>query len=106
MNKKELVDTVINRLASINTSVNRKETEVVLNKMIEVIKEQVVAGDEVTLKDFGTFSLVKHQARRGVNPVTGQEMIIGEKTFPKFKAGKGWQEMVDNRPAMSHSSAQ
>ena len=55
----------------------------------------------MTLKDFGTFTLVHHRERRGFNPVTGEEMMISGRTFPKFRPGKGWVEMVGAERAAS-----
>jgi nucleoid DNA-binding protein len=92
MNKKELIDTVLERVAS--PELARRDAELLLNTLLDVIKERVAQGDEVTLKDFGTFTLLHRQARRGVNPATGLEMVIEGRTQPKFRPGKGWLEMV------------
>lgn len=97
MNKKELIDTVLNR--AVLPGLPRRDAEHLLNTLLDVIKERVSAGDEVTLKDFGTFTLLHRQARRGVNPSTGQEMVIESKTLPKFRPGKGWLDMVDVKGA-------
>ncbi len=92
MNKKELIEATLER--STLTSLSKKEAELLLNTLIDVIKESVANGSEVTLKDFGTFTLVHHRERRGFNPVTGEEMMISGRTFPKFRPGKGWVEMA------------
>jgi nucleoid DNA-binding protein len=97
MNKKELIEATLQRV-SLN-AVSKKEAELLLNTLIEVIKENVARGDEVTLKDFGTFTLVHHRERRGFNPVTGEAMQISGRTFPKFRPGKGWVEMVGESKA-------
>ncbi len=92
MNKKELIEKTLER-ARLSEMV-RRDAEVLLNHMIEVIKESVVKGEEVTLKDFGTFTVAHHKERRGYNPVTGQEMLISSRTLPKFRPGKGWVDML------------
>ncbi|MBY0518017.1 MAG: HU family DNA-binding protein [Bacteriovoracaceae bacterium] len=99
MNKKELIEATLSRVQL--PSVSKKETEILLNTLIDVIKENVANGSEVTLKDFGTFTLVHHRERRGFNPVTGEEMMISSRTFPKFRPGKGWVEMVGNEKSLS-----
>lgn len=93
MNKKELVDAALARAGA--AGLPRKEAEFLLNTLLDVIKEKVVEGEEVTLKDFGTFTRLVRQARRGVNPATGDEMLISERVLPKFRPGKGWIEMLD-----------
>lgn len=95
MNKKELIDTVLTRATL--PELHRKDAEMLLNTLLDVIKERVSSGDEVTLKDFGTFTLLHRQARRGVNPATGHEMVIAEKTLPKFRPGKGWVDMLGEK---------
>lgn len=97
MNKKELIEATLERVEL--KSLSKKDAELLLNGLIEVIKENVARGDEVTLKDFGTFTLVHHRERRGFNPMTGQAMQIGGRTFPKFRPGKGWVEMVGDSAA-------
>lgn len=92
MNKKELIEKTLERARL--SEIVRRDAETLLNHMIEVIKESVVKGEEVTLKDFGTFTVAHHKERRGYNPVTGQEMIISSRTLPKFRPGKGWVEML------------
>jgi len=99
MNKKELIEATLTR-AGLN-DFSKKDAEVLLNTLIDVIKENVASGGEVTLKDFGTFTLVHHRERRGFNPVTGQEMMISGRTFPKFRPGKGWVTMVGEERSAS-----
>lgn len=100
MNKKELIEKTLERARL--SEIVRRDAEILLNYMIEVIKESVVKGEEVTLKDFGTFTVAHHKERRGYNPVTGQEMLISSRTLPKFRPGKGWVEML----GMVHSDTQ
>jgi DNA-binding protein HU-beta len=92
MNKKELIEKTLDRVKI--QDLVRKDAEILLNQLIEVIKESVAQGEEVTLKDFGTFTVAHHKERRGYNPVTGQEMLIAPRILPKFRPGKGWVEMV------------
>ena len=99
MNKKELIEATLSRAALAEFS--KKDAEVLLNTLIDVIKENVAQGGEVTLKDFGTFTLVHHRERRGFNPVTGEQMLISSRTFPKFKPGKGWVSMVGEERSVS-----
>jgi nucleoid DNA-binding protein len=99
MNKKELLDAVADRV--VGEGLARKDAELLLNTLLDVIKDQVAHGTEVTLKDFGTFTLLHRQSRRGVNPATGDEMVIEGRTLPKFRPGKGWMEMVGENQAIS-----
>ncbi len=99
MNKKELIEATLSRAGLAEFS--KRDAETLLNTLMDVIKENVANGSEVTLKDFGTFTLVHHRERRGFNPVTGEEMLISGRTFPKFRPGKGWVSMVGEERAVS-----
>jgi len=67
----------------------RKKAEEAVEKMTEIIIEELRAGDDVTIAGFGCFSARIRSARMGVNPRNPSERIqIPEVRVPKFKAGK------------------
>lgn len=92
MNKKELMEAILKDKEL--SHLTKKEAELFLNKMMDVVKKTVKKGDDVALIGFGTFSKVKRAARMGVNPATGEKIKIKAKTLPKFKPGKAWKEML------------
>lgn len=51
----------------------------------KVIAEQLRAGNEVRLADFGVFKLSARKARNGRNPQTGATLLIPASTVAKFK---------------------
>jgi DNA-binding protein HU-beta len=91
MNKAEL----ILKIAEHKDAAGLKKTQVefVLNETLELIKKSVKKED-VILIGFGTFSKSKRKARMGRNPQTGKELKIPARTVPKFKAGKGFRDLV------------
>ena len=58
-----------------------------LDATVEAVKEALVAGDNVQLVGFGTYSVTERPAREGVNPRTGEKLTIAAKKVVKFKAG-------------------
>lgn len=54
---------------------------------MEAVIEAMKKGDNVQLIGFGTFSVAKRAARKGVNPATGKAIQIAAKKVVKFKAG-------------------
>jgi DNA-binding protein HU-beta len=66
----------------------------VIDAIVAAIGDTLAAGEKVTLVDFGTFRVIHKEARRGVNPQTGEELQIPAKKVPKFRAGKGLREKV------------
>lgn len=76
------------------TGLSKKDTEATLNAFIETIGETLKAGDKVTLVGFGSFEVSERGERQGVNPRTGEAMTIKASKSPKFKAGKGFKDMI------------
>ena len=90
MNKQELIADVSQR-----TGGTKKEAEANIEALISSITDSLVNGEKVVLRNFGTFDVIKTKERRGVNPQTGESIMIPAKTKPKFTAGTGLKEMID-----------
>ena len=61
----------------------------------EIITEALQRGDDVGLVGFGTFSVAESAARQGRNPRTGEALQIAASKRPKFKAGKGLKDALN-----------
>ncbi|NLF39770.1 HU family DNA-binding protein [bacterium] len=82
MNKGELIEAVAKE-ANISKKAGTDAVEAVLGAVEKALKK----GDRVALIGFGTFSVAKRGARKGVNPKTGAKITIKAKKVVKFKAG-------------------
>lgn len=89
MNKDALVGSI-----SEKTDLSRKDVELVVETMVDVITKALKSGDKVTLTGFGTFRLSNRAAREGINPQTKAKIQIPAMTVPKFTAGKALKEAV------------
>jgi DNA-binding protein HU-beta len=89
MNKAELVEAIVKK-----TKGTKADTEGFINTFVDVIKNELKKGGEVTLVGFGSFKVVKKAARIGRNPKTGAELKIPARKSPKFTAGKGLKDAV------------
>lgn len=89
MNKGELIDQI-----AAKANVTKKDADLVLTAMLEVILESVAKGEKVTLVGFGTFEARDRQAREGRNPSTGKPIKIPATRVPAFSAGKQFKEKV------------
>ena len=90
MTKAELIEAVATR-----SEVGKKNTEVVINATMDVIKETIAGGSDVMLVGFGTFTMAERAERIGHNPQTGEEIRIPAAKSPKFRSGKAFKEMVN-----------
>ena len=60
-------------------------------------KANLKKGDKVALIGFGTFQVVKKDAREGINPATKAKIKIPAKKVVKFKAGADLAAKVNKK---------
>ena len=89
MNKSELIEKVAQE-----AGLTKKDTEKAVNKVFDVISEELAKGEKVQLIGFGTFETRERAAREGRNPSTGEVIKIEATRIPAFKAGKSLKEKV------------
>ena len=90
MNKTELIATVAEKIGS-----SRKDAELAVSAVLEVIGDELAAGGRVQLVGFGAFETKHREPRVGRNPKTKDAVQIPASTVPVFKAGKALKEKVD-----------
>ncbi len=83
MNKSQLIARV-----SEQTSMTKKEATQIVDATLSVIQSALQSGDSVHLTGFGNFEVRLRNARRGRNPLTGEEIQIAASKIPAFRAGK------------------
>lgn len=89
MNKAELITAAADR-----ADISRKDAEKVVNAALEIITEELVAGERVSLVGFGSFDVKTRRERVGRNPRTREEITIAATRVPQFKAGKALKDVV------------
>ena len=81
MTKAELVEIIAQE-----TGVNKKDTGVIVNLIMENIGQSLVQGDKEELRGFGSFKVKTRRARLARNPRTGDSVDVPAKRVPFFKA--------------------
>jgi len=89
MNKSELINEVARK-----TGLSRREAEVGVQTMLDLIAKEVAKGSKVTLTGFGTFDVGKRKARAGVNPRTGDPIKIAASKMPRFKPSRAMRDKI------------
>lgn len=92
MNKTELVAAMAEK-----SELSKKDTESALKAFVEVVTDELAKGEKVQLVGFGTFEVSERAAREGINPLTKKPMSIPASKAPKFKAGRGLKDAVNNK---------
>ena len=89
MNKNELINEVARK-----TGLSRREAEVGVQTMLDLISKEIAKSEKVTLTGFGTFDVGKRKARTGVNPRTGKIIEIPASKMPRFKPSRTLRDNV------------
>ncbi len=91
MNKTELVQEVQKALGK-DTSKAAAERSV--DSVLDAIKKGIKKDKGVQLVGFGTFSVAKRAARKGINPRTKEPISIKASKTVKFKPGAALKAMA------------
>ncbi|TNE35680.1 MAG: HU family DNA-binding protein [Alphaproteobacteria bacterium] len=92
MNKNDLIAKV-----SEDADMSKADATKAVDAVFDTITEALKGGTEVRLVGFGTFAVTRRAASEGRNPRTGEKIQIPASNQPKFKAGKGLKDAVNNR---------
>jgi len=89
MNKAEFTAALAEKLDT--TSLESKK---IVEAFIETVGETLAKDEKVVLAGFGTFEVRTRAERKGINPKTGESLLIPQQKTPAFKAGKLFKEAV------------
>lgn len=92
MTKADLVEKISEKIG-----LTKKETELVVNTILDSITNALANGQKVELRGFGSFRVRRRNPRVGRNPKSGTKVEVPAKLVPFFKTGKKLREMVDNK---------
>ncbi len=89
MNKTELIDQI-----AAESKLTKTDARKALDAFISVTGKALKKGERITLVGYGTFSVIKRNARKGRDPRTGKEIKIAAKKVVKFKPGANLATIV------------
>ncbi|WP_434333527.1 HU family DNA-binding protein [Mycoplasma capricolum subsp. capricolum] len=89
MNKKELINEIV-----LETEVSKKTVNSIFDKTFELIAKTLIKDKEISIPDFGKFVVLQKDSRNGINPKTGEKIIIPAYKTTKFKPAKKLKELL------------
>lgn len=92
MNKGEFVESLADRM-----DVSRAQADRALSAVLEIISEQLAAGEKVAFTGFGSFEVSKRAARTGRNPQTGAPVDIPASTALKYSASSNVKAQLNGK---------
>ena len=95
MNKAELVRIMVKKAEERGKAqLTVAQSQAAVTALVESVTEALKTGEKVVLPGFGMFGVRMRPARRGYNPLTGEQIALPEKKLPAFKAGKTLKDAV------------
>lgn len=101
MNRKKLIEVL-----SEETAFSKRDITKVLDTFARIVIRILKKGHKVQLSGFGTFSVAKRAARKGINPSTKESIALPAIFVPKFKAGKLFKETIRSIQDKKKSSSE
>ncbi|MBO5654623.1 MAG: HU family DNA-binding protein, partial [Clostridia bacterium] len=83
MNKTEFI-----KALSSQANLSLKDASAAVDGFIEVVATALKEGDKVAISGLGTFELKEKAARKGINPLTKEEIMIPASKSPSLKVGR------------------
>ncbi len=91
MNRTELSKEIAKK-----TGISQAEALKYIDVIMGSITEAMENGERVEIRGFGSFTVKEYDSRQGINPKTGEKIMIPAKKLPAFKAGKDLKEKINN----------
>lgn len=92
MTTKELISDI-----AAETGLNKTEVSQLLNATSETISEQLLAGKDVHIQNFGVLEVKQKKERVCVHPRTGERTLIPQKMQVSFKQNAVLKEQINTK---------
>ena len=90
MNKNEFIRAYADKLG-----VTIKEAETSFNAFLETITDNLLKGEYIHISGFATFDLRDKKQRDGINPLTGEKVIIEACKSPVAHFSKSYKKIFN-----------
>jgi integration host factor subunit beta len=88
--KRDLVD----RIAA-NSGCSRSEVRAIVQRVFELISEDLAAGKRIEFRQFGVFEVRERRARTAKNPRTNVRVEVPSRLTIRFKPGQDLKAVVN-----------
>ena len=88
-------DKVITRLQT-QVGLDKQESRDIVERLLGIMKDTLVQGEELLISGFGKFSVLQKNARRGRNPQTKESLVLAARKVLSFKASGVLRQRLNN----------
>ena len=90
LTKAQIIDDITEKLAF-----SRKQSADTVELLLEIIKRNLEAGEDLLISGFGKFCVKEKKPRRGRNPATGKDLMLEQRRVVTFKCSHVLREKVN-----------
>ncbi len=94
MTKADLVEQIAD---AIGPGVTKKDCALVVDGLLNAVKQALEEGESIEIRGFGTFKLRRRKARTARNPRTGEAVDVPARDVPVFKPSRSFRDQVEGR---------
>jgi integration host factor subunit alpha len=80
LTKADIISAISNHLG-----LSKAHSAEVLETLLEIIKQTLANGEHILISGFGKFCVKNKEERKGTNPQTGEDMMLGSRRVVTFK---------------------
>jgi len=80
----------------INNGFSRNKSIETVETLLEIIKQTLASGEDVSVSGFGKFRVKEKTERKGRNPNTGDDMMLAPRKVVTFKCSGKLRERVNS----------
>jgi len=92
LTKADLIDSIYNRL-----DLPKKKSSQLVDSLLEIIKKTLENGEDVLITGFGKFCVKDKRKRRGRNPHTREDLMLGERRVVRFKCSGRLRDKINRK---------
>ena len=95
MSKDKISTQEIAELLSLKAGISKKAADDFIKQLFVAIEDNLLAGEQVKIKNLGTFKLQWNEPRKSVNVQTGEEIILAGYNKVSFTPDAGLKDLVN-----------
>jgi nucleoid DNA-binding protein len=81
-------DDLSQAIYEVHGGISFAEARKIVDLILDLIKGRLIKGEKVLVSGFGSFRVVRRKARKGINPQTGESIVIRGRKAVSFKPSK------------------
>ena len=79
------------------TGISRPKSARLIDSIFEIMKQTLEGGEDILISGFGKFCVKGKNIRRGRNPQTGNDLILGARRVVIFKCSGVLRDKINGR---------